>query len=173
MYNNVKVEFKHEHDALFIQLGGPAEKDKISTIVIRYKGVPADGLKIGPTKFGDRSFFNENWPNRARHWLPTVDHPYDKATSEFIVTAPVKYKVVSNGLLQEESQINKAFKLTHWKQSVPVSCWLFVLGVAEFAVQQVGEFDGKSIETWVYPKDREAGFHDFASPTKAGSAILY
>jgi aminopeptidase N len=95
-----------------------------------------------------------------------VDHPYDKATSEFIVTAPVKYKVISNGLLLEESQISKEFKLTHWKQSVPVSCWLFVLGVAEFAVQHVGEFDGKSIQTWVYPKDRETGFYDFASPTK-------
>jgi aminopeptidase N len=166
MYNDVKVDFKHQQDALFIQLAAPAEKDKISTVVIQYKGVPADGLRIGPTRHGDRSFFNENWPNRARHWLPTVDHPYDKATSEFIVTAPVKYKVVSNGLLKEESQINKEFKLTHWKQSVPVSSWLFVLGVAEFAVQQVAEFDGKSIETWVYPKDREAGFHDFAKPTK-------
>ena len=166
MYNNAKVDFKHEQDALFILLAAPAEKDKISTFIIQYKGVPADGLRIGPTKYGDRSFFNENWPNRARHWLPTVDHPYDKATSEFIVTAPVKYKVVSNGLLQEESQINKEFKLTHWKQSVPVSCWLFVLGVAEFAVQQVDKFDGKSIETWVYPKDRETGFHDFANPTK-------
>jgi aminopeptidase N len=165
-YNDVKVDFKHQQDALFIQLAAPAEKDKISTVVVQYKGVPADGLRIGPTKYGDRSFFNENWPNRARHWLPTVDHPYDKATSEFIVTAPVKYKVISNGLLQEESQINKEFKLTHWKQSVPVSCWLFVLGVAEFAVQQVGSFDGKSIETWVYPQDREAGFHDFATPTK-------
>ena len=164
-YNNSKAEFKHQDDELFIQLGGPAEKDKVYTIVIQYKGVPADGLKIGPTKYGDRSFFCENWPNRARHWLPTVDHPYDKATSEFIVTAPVKYKVISNGLLQEESQVNKDFKLTHWKQSVPVSCWLFVLGVAEFAVQNVGEFDGKSIQTWVYPKDREAGFYDFANPT--------
>ena len=173
MYNDVKVDFKHQQDALFIQLAAPAEKDKISTVVIQYKGVPADGLRIGPTRYGDRSFFNENWPNRARHWLPTVDHPYDKATSEFIVTAPVKYKVVSNGLLQEESQIDKSFKLTHWKQSVPVSCWLFVLGVAEFAVQQVGEFDGKSIETWVYPKDREAGFHDFAKSHKAGFTILY
>jgi aminopeptidase N len=95
-----------------------------------------------------------------------VDHPYDKATSEFIVTAPLKYKVISNGLLQEESQINKDFKLTHWKQSVPVSCWLFVLGVAEFAVQYVDQFEGKSIESWVLPKDREAGFKDFANPTK-------
>jgi aminopeptidase N len=164
--DQTNLEFKHQNDAIFIQLGKAAEKNKIYKFVIQYKGIPAGGLKIGPTKYGNRSFFCENWPNNARHWLPTVDHPYDKATSEFIVTAPVKYKVVSNGLLQEESQIDKDFKLTHWKQSVPVSCWLFVLGVAEFAVQYVDQFDGKSIQTWVYPQDREAGFYDFASPTK-------
>ena len=62
--------------------------------------------------------------------------------------------------------INKTTKLTHWKQSVPVSCWLFVLGVADFAVQYVGLVDGKSIQTWVYAKDRQAGFYDFAVTTK-------
>jgi aminopeptidase N len=41
------------------------------------------------------------------------------------------------------------------------------LGVAKFAVQYVDEFDGKSIETWVYPQDRDAGFYDFAIPTKS------
>ncbi|MDZ7647377.1 MAG: hypothetical protein U5K54_09445 [Cytophagales bacterium] len=41
-----------------------------------------------------------------------------------------------------------------------------MLGVARFAVQYVDEFDHKSIETWVYPQDREAGFYDFAEPTK-------
>jgi len=135
--------------------------------------VPADGLRIGSNRHGDRSFFNENWPNRARHWLPTVDHPYDKATSEFIVTAPVKYKLFPMDCCRKNRRSIKEFKLTHWKQSVPVSSWLFVLGVAEFAVQQVGEFDGKSIETWVYPKDREAGFHDFAKSHKASFTILY
>jgi aminopeptidase N len=166
LFDNITLEYIHQNDALIIKLGGQWEKNKTYTFVIHYKGIPADGLKIGPTKYGDRSFFCENWPNRARHWLPTIDHPYDKATSEFIVIAPVKYKVISNGLLLEESQLNKDYKLTHWKQSVPVSCWLFVLGVAEFAVQNVGYFEGKSIQTWVYPKNREAGFYDFASPTK-------
>jgi len=131
-----------------------------------FHGIPFDGLRIGATKFGDRSFFNENWPNRARHWLPTLDHPSDKATSEFIVKAPRHYKVISNGLLLEESDIGNNTKLTHWKQSVPVSCWLFVLGVAEFAVKYVDQFKGKSIETWVYAKNREAGFYDFDEPTK-------
>jgi aminopeptidase N len=165
-YNNQVLEFTHQNDVLLIKLKEPPQKNEQYTLVIQYNGIPADGLRIGPTKYGDRSFFSDNWPNKARHWLPTVDHPYDKATSEFIVTAPAKYKVISNGLLLEESLLDKAYKLTHWKQSVPVSCWLFVLGVAEFAVQSTEDFEGKSIQTWVLPKDREAGFYDFAQPTK-------
>mgnify|MGYP003343675388 CR=1 FL=1 len=164
--NGQILEFVHENDVLLIKLPQAAEKNKTYTFVVKYKGIPADGLRIGATRYGDRSFFNENWPNRTRHWLPTVDHPYDKATSEFIVTAPSHYKVVSNGLLLEESMLNNEQKLTHWKQSVPVSSWLFVLGVCDFAVQYVDQFEGKSIQTWVYSKDREAGFYDFASPTK-------
>jgi aminopeptidase N len=165
-YQNQSLLFTHANDALIIQLATAPAKDSVITLVIRYKGIPAGGLKIGPTKYGDRCFMCENWPNNARHWLPTIDHPYDKATSEFIVTAPAHYKVISNGLLLEESLLDKKEKLTHWKQSVPVSCWLFVLGVADFAVQYVDAFQGKSIQTWVYPKDREAGFIDFAQPTK-------
>lgn len=164
--NNTDLNFTHKNDELLIQLNVTPEINQSITIVINYSGIPAGGMKIQPTKFGDRSFMCENWPNNARHWLPTVDHPYDKATSEFIVTAPAHYKVISNGLLLEESMIDKETKRTHWKQSVPVSCWLFVLGIADFAVQYVDEFNGKSIQTWVYPKDRDAGFLDFSSPTK-------
>ena len=163
---NEKLNFTHINDELIIQLPSPSTLNSEGEFSIQYHGVPFDGLRIGATKFGDRSFFNENWPNRTRHWLPTIDHPYDKATSEFIVKAPAKYKVVSNGLLLEESDLGNNTKLTHWKQSVPVSSWLFVLGVAEFAVQYVDQFEGKSIETWVYSKNREAGFYDFKEPTK-------
>jgi aminopeptidase N len=48
---------------------------------------------------------------------------------------------------------------------------LYVLGVARFAVQTVDVFDGKPIETWVYPQDRDAGFADFATPTKSALAF--
>jgi aminopeptidase N len=132
-----------------------------------YKGVPDIGLKIANNKYGDRTFFSDNWPNKGRNWLATIDHPYDKATCEFIVTAPDHYQVVSNGLKVEETNLPNGERLTHWRQSVPIATWLYVLGVAEFAVQYVDEFDGKSIETWVYPQDRNAGFYDFAVPTKS------
>ena len=160
------ISYTHSNNALLINLEEASVAGKEIIFQITYHGEPADGLHIGPTKYGDRSFFSDNWPNKARNWLPLIDHPYDKATSEFIIKAPLQYKVVSNGLLMEESIINDSTKLTDWKQSVPIATWLYTLGVANFAVQYVDKFEGKSIESWVYSKDRVAGFYDFAVPTK-------
>jgi aminopeptidase N len=164
--DNIAIGYTHQNDELIINLPKASALNQSLVFTIKYHGIPFDGLRIGNTMLGDRSFFNENWPNRGRHWLPLIDHPYDKATSEFIVKAPAHYKVVSNGLLLEESDLGNNIKLTHWKQSIPVSSWLYVLGVADFAVKYVDEFKGKSIQTWVYSKNREAGFYDFDEPTK-------
>ncbi|HSR61721.1 MAG TPA: M1 family metallopeptidase [Robiginitalea sp.] len=161
-----ELAFTHQNDELLISFGTGSEANQRSQVTISYHGIPAQGLHIGENKYGDRSFFSDNWPDRARHWLATVDHPYDKATCEFIVTAPARYQVVSNGLKKEETNVGNGLKRTHWKQSVPIASWLYVLGVAEFAVQYVDEFEGKSIQTWVFKQDRDAGFYDFAVPTR-------
>ncbi|HEX3933569.1 MAG TPA: M1 family metallopeptidase, partial [Puia sp.] len=167
LLNGQELHYSHSKDELLIQLPKGSVRGCTLVFVVKYHGIPDDGLRIGPTKYGDRSFFSENWPNKTRHWLPCIDHPYDKATSEFVVKAPSHYKVISNGLLLEESNIDSATRLTHWRQSVPIACWLYVLGVADFAVQYVGQVDGRSIQTWVYPRDRDAGFYDLATPTKS------
>jgi len=164
--NGRTQKYVHQENVLTIVLDQPSRVNQEISLTIDYYGVPASGLKIAPNKYGDRTFFSDNWPNRARHWLPTVDHPYEKATSEMIVIAPNHYQVISNGLLVEESNLNDGLKKTHWKQAVPISCWLYVLGVAEFAIQYIDTFEDKSIQTWVYKQDREAGFYDFAVPTK-------
>ena len=163
--NGILLKYIHKDDVLLVDLTSISTNIDHS-VTIEYEGIPRDGMFIGPNKYGDRSFFSDNWPNKAKNWLVTVDHPYDKATSEFLVTAPLKYQVVSNGLKIEESNVGNGMRLTHWKQSVPISCWLYVLGVAEFAMQHVDDFKGKPIETWVYKQDRIPGFYDFATPTK-------
>ena len=162
-YNDTPVTFTHKNDVLLLAV---KEINNINTVEVQYHGIPVTGLIIGPNMHGDRTFFSDNWPNKGRNWLPLVDHPYDKATSEFIVIVPSHYQVISNGLLIEEPNLDSNLKRSHWKQSVPISCWLFALGIAEFAVQYVDNFDGKSIQTWVYKQDREKGFYDFAIPTK-------
>jgi len=164
--NKNQLKFTHKNDELWVYFDKGSMINERNKFTVRYKGIPASGLKIGNNKYGDRTFFSDNWPNKARNWLATIDHPYDKAMCEFIVTAPDHYQVVSNGLKIEETNLEGDKKLTNWKQSVPISPWLYVLGVAKFAVQYVDEFDGKSIQTWVFKQDRDAGFYDFAEPTK-------
>ncbi len=163
---NLNTTYSHLNNELLINLEQASTAGTSLIIKITYHGEPADGLHAGPTKYGDRSFFSDNWPNKGRNWLPLIDHISDKATCEFIIKAPIHYKVVSNGILMEESTINDSTKLTHWKQSVPIAPWLYTIGVADFAVQYLDKFEGKSIESWVYAKDRVAGFYDFAVPSK-------
>jgi len=164
--DGASVAFTHRDNALIMTLPRRFEKDQRLRLQIVYAGEPASGLKIANNRHGDRTFFSDNWPDKARNWLPTVDHPYDKATSEMIVTAPAHYQVVSNGLLVEETDLPGGRRRTYWRQSVPIAPWLYVLGVARFAVQHVDTFQGKAIQTWVYAQDRDAGFHDFAVPTR-------
>ena len=90
-YNNHKIEITPS-----------ASEEKNRTYKVIYEGIPERGLVIDTTKFGQRSFFGDNWPNLARHWLPSVDHPYDKAGIEFRITAPDYYDVVATGEKVEE-----------------------------------------------------------------------
>ena len=163
--------FRHEGDRLIITLGRPAAAGEMIELVVRYAGIPADGLQIKPNPLGDRAFFSDNWPDKGHHWLPLIDHIADKATMEMDVTAPSHYQVISNGLRVEETDDPRSTRRTVWRESVPIAPWLYALGVAHFAVQHVGDYAGIPIETWVFAQQRDAGFHDFAVPTKDALAF--
>ncbi|MBT8396998.1 MAG: M1 family peptidase, partial [Gemmatimonadetes bacterium] len=160
------AQWVHEEDRIRITLDDDTEVGDVVSITVTYGGFPAAGLNIGPNKYGERTFFSVNWPNRARQWLPMIDHPYDKATSEFIVTAPSHYQVVANGLLQEETDLPDRMRRTHWKQSVPIPSWLNALGVARFASRHFGTLDGIPLQTWVFHQDREEGIATFETPVR-------
>ncbi len=154
------LPFKHTRNRLYLKLAdtvsGPQE------IVIYYRGVPANGLIIGNNKFGDRVFFGDNYPDRARHWLPCVDHPADKATVTWVVTAPGHYKVVASGRFVGREALSNGYVTTTWDEQVPISTKVMVFGAADFAVDPAGSLREIPVTTWVYAKNKAAGFHDFA-----------
>ena len=127
------------------------------TVTVRYGGPVNDGLIFSIDPQGRWMAFGDNWPTRARHWLPTVDHPSDKATVTWIVSAPSERRVVANGLLEEESPIAprdgglapSARTLTRWRESKPIPPYLMVIAAAALAYYDLGpsacgrsEFDG-------------------------------
>jgi len=160
------LAFRHESNRLVIDLGQASKAGERRLITVDYSGVPADGLIIGPNKNGQRVFFGDNFPDRCRHWLPVVDHPYDKATCEFDITAPEAYQVVANGALVETTSLSDRRRLTRYREAVPIATYCMVIGVARFAVESAGQVAGVPVQTWVYAEDRDAGFADYAVAVK-------
>lgn len=160
------TNFTHQDDKLSFNLKWPALKgDKIRVHVI-YRGVPADGLIISKSKHGERTFFADNWPNRARHWIPCNDHPYDKSAVEFYVTVPKAYQVISNGEVPIDTfgtYGESKFHLYHWKETIPIPTKVMVIGAARFAVKEYKDSpEGIPVSAWTYPQDSTKGFYDYA-----------
>lgn len=158
-----EANYNHSGDQLDIQFSGGVKAGETRNIGVIYSGIPADGLIISENKFGERTFFSDNWPNRARFWLPTVDHPSDKATLEFLVFAPEHYKVVANGSLENEIELGNGINFTQWRENVPISTKLMVIGVAKFSVNNLGTYNKIPVTYWVYPKDSTKAIQDFAA----------
>jgi aminopeptidase N len=133
---------------------------------IDYSGIPADGLIISDNKFGKRTFFADNWPDRGRNWLPCIDHPYDKATVDFIVTSPDHYEVVGSGHLVEEACLPHNTKLTHWKEDIPLAVKVMAIGVADFAARFEGNVDQIPVWSWVFTQNRNEGYNDYSVGVK-------
>ncbi|NEW78616.1 MAG: M1 family metallopeptidase [Gelidibacter sp.] len=160
--NNDTVQFIHSDNKITIQPNF-VNTDSIFNFEIKYSGIPKDGLIIGENLHGDRTFFADNWPNRAHNWFPCVDHPSDKATVAFTIKAPNHYQVIANGTLVEETNLTDDLKLYHYKTIVPLPTKVMVIGIAQFAVQHIGETHHIPVSTWVYPQTKEKGFYDFAN----------
>jgi aminopeptidase N len=160
--NGKQLSYTHRSNVISISLDKNADVNEVRKFEISYKGIPADGLIISKNKFGHRTMFGDNWPNRARNWIPCKDHLSDKAAVDFIVTAPDHYKVVANGIKVEEKNLADHFLLTHWKEEVPLPTKVMVIGVADFAVDYPGEVNGIPLSSWIFPEQKEKGFYDYA-----------
>ncbi len=165
--NGKEYSFQHKNQQIIISLERKTRPGEILDFYISYSGVPADGLVISKNSHGQRTFFGDNWPDRARHWLPTVDHPSDKATLEFKVYAPRHYEVISNGYLVERKELPGNMKFTHWKEDIPLSTKLMVIGVADFVVGNKTIYSEIPVSSWVFEKDTAQGLKNYKYGTEA------
>ncbi len=165
------VTARHQEGRLHIPLPpGTGPADTLS-VRVEYRGTPDDGLILGLDARGRPAAFVDNWPNRARFWLPSVDHPSDKATASLTVLAPAEWRVVSNGtlLVQGGEALPAADgsprRSWSWRTGVPVSAYNLVFGAARLETVPLGvaacgsspaspRVDGcVELSAWLYPED--------------------
>lgn len=108
-------------------------------VTVLYEGEPADGLIISTDSAGRWRAFGDNWPDRGRHWLATVDHPSDKALVEFVVDAPAALTVVANGTRRSVVDASGGRKRTTWANAAPIPTYLMVVAVAPLVAHELGD----------------------------------
>ena len=81
-----KASFEQTNGHVAVPL--PAGASGRFRVEVAYRGAVQDGLIIRSDVAGRWTGFGDNWPNRARYWIPSVDDPSDKATVSWTVTAP-------------------------------------------------------------------------------------
>ena len=143
-------KFLHRNDSLYVMIDQPSENNYYE-LSLNFKGVPRDGLIIGKNKFGSRTFFGDNWPNRAQNWFACNDHLSDKASVEYIVHTPQKYTVVANGELISLKK-RKKIKTFHYFSMIPIPTKVMVVGIAALNMDVSGAVEGKLVQSFTYPE---------------------
>ncbi|HEX7981431.1 MAG TPA: M1 family metallopeptidase [Gemmatimonadaceae bacterium] len=120
-----RVTATHSANALDVPLSGA--KDDTVRIRVVYDGPVHDGLVVRKDAKGRWTWFGDNWPDRTRQWLPTVDHPSDKATVSWTVRAPTGRTVVGNGVPLGAKPLGGGRTETRWRESRPIPPSLMVI----------------------------------------------
>src|SRR5205085_8459257 len=116
--DGARTPFGRTLDEVRIPLRARAES---SVVEVAYHGAVEDGLIVRTDSAGRWTGFGDNWPNRARFWIPSVDHPSDKATVSWTVAAPAERTVVANGVLVDRVQLPNGRVRTRWRESHPIA----------------------------------------------------
>ncbi len=157
--NEQAIEFTQKDSLIHIPISDKASEAFV--VEIEYAGVPKDGLIIKENKHGRRTFFADNWPNRAQYWFPSVDHPSDKATVNFTVTAPQKYQVIANGSLDDVTENSDGTKTSTFSESRLMPTYCMVIGAAEFEIVEGPSAGSIPVSYWFYSEDREDALLEF------------
>jgi aminopeptidase N len=101
-----------------------------------------------------RTFWTQGEPEEARFWVPCIDSPTNRLTSEVFVTVPKQCFVLSNGVLRDNKQNADGTHTFHWVQEQSHVTYLMSVVAGEFESYEQ-QWDGIPITSYV-PKGRLA-----------------
>jgi Aminopeptidase N len=136
-----EVKFTRTPETIEIPLRAKRGRNPSYRVAVDYGGAVVDGLIARVDSAGRWTYFGDNWPNRARHWIPSIDHPSDKATVTWRVNAPSSKTVVANGTLVSSRPVRGAAGRTEtvWRESKRIPVYLMVIAAAPLERYDLGD----------------------------------
>lgn len=76
--------------------------------------------------------FIDNETEKARYWLPCIDHPSVRTTIDYHITSKIEHTILANGKLISETENENGTKTAHWHVSFPCPTYIMTVAVGEF-----------------------------------------
>lgn len=147
------IPLKYQYDSLFlnIQLDKKYKGGETYTVYIDYTAKPneynaqgsaaitdARGLYFINPKGEDKNKPTQIWTQGETEansvWIPTIDKPNQKTTTDFYLTVPSKYVSLSNGKLISQTMNADGTRTDYWKMDLPHAPYLMFMGIGDYAI---------------------------------------
>jgi uncharacterized protein (TIGR03382 family) len=136
---------------------GALEGDAVQ-VSVSWTAFPSEGT--GGLQWGEKVIFSFHEPEFARRWLVVYDEPSDKASLEWVITAPEALVVAANGELIGKTTENGE-STWNFVLDGPIPTYLMAVHLSDYVLLESGE--DIPIYTWAYPGFEEAAEATFGS----------
>lgn len=131
--------FERAGSELSVTPAQPLAAGAVFTCVIAYRGAPSviadSGIPRIPLGWQTQTVgtFVASEPSGAMNWFPSNNHPSDKATYTFRITAPRPYRVAANGVLMAITAGDRDATATYvWRMNQPMASYLATVHIGLF-----------------------------------------
>lgn len=120
------------------------------TVIVSYTGRP-EPIRKGTTIFDvgwqtdGREAFVVSEPAGASTFFPVNDHPTDKATYTFRITAPEDQTVAANGLFVASDDAGHGTKSWVYEAADPMASYLVQIAIGDYVLVDDGEVEGVTV----------------------------
>ena len=149
--NNANLQYHYDNKAITIDLPKSYKKDEAYTLYIKYTARPekvtqtgsaaiteAKGLYFINPEGLDTSKPTQIWTQGETEasscWFPTIDSPNQKTSQEIYITVPNRFKTLSNGKLESQTNNTDGTRTDYWNFTQKHAPYLFFMGVGEFEI---------------------------------------
>jgi aminopeptidase N len=138
----------YRYDGRVLAVPVPLASDRV-VVSIAYGATPRRGLYfLEPDEHvpdRPRQVWSQCQEEDARYFLPCIDKPHVKMTTEIAVRVPNGWTVLSNGALVAKSTPRTGAWRFHWKMDAPHPSYLLTLVAGEFdEVEEVAKRGGQA-----------------------------
>jgi aminopeptidase N len=96
-----------------------------------------------PTR--SRHVITDNETERARYWLPCIDHPNVRTPVDFHLRAQQQWTALANGTQVGEEPHDDGTRTVHWRLEQPAPSYLLCVAVGEWVRAEAGDFEGRPV----------------------------